>query len=240
MSIKKRFETLNLKDQIQLYGIVFMCYIVVFLFYENIAKMLFFDTVKPTQKVFHKPVKNTDERVSNLEVYQHLNEIVKRYNIDLVETEIIQNSMKIEIRGEFDNIISFMREYDQKFTIDSYEMEKILHNTIGLFMVVDVGKLYDNKAYMKNKTPRINPYIKKVSKSVNELISSEVKKKSLIRQDLNIFINAIIGLEVLIDKEWYTIGDIYKHYKIIEIGTRSVVFVNIKTEKEMIMEIINE
>lgn len=240
MSIKKRFETLNLKDQIQLYGIVFMCYIVVFLFYENIAKMLFFDTVKPTQKVFHKPVKNTDERVSNLEVYQHLNEIVKRYNIDLVETEIIQNSMKIEIRGEFDNIISFMREYDQKFTIDSYEMEKILHNTIGLFMVVDVGKLYDNKAYMKNKTPSINPYIKKVSKSVNELISSEVKKKSLIRQDLNIFINAIIGLEVLIDKEWYTIGDIYKHYKIIEIGTRSVVFVNIKTEKEMIMEIINE
>lgn len=240
MSIKKRFETLNLKDQIQLYGIVFMCYIVVFLFYENIAKMLFFDTVKPTQKVFHKPVKNTDERVSNLEVYQHLNEIVKRYNIDLVETEIIQNSMKIEIRGEFDNIISFMREYDQKFTIDSYEMEKILHNTIGLFMVVDVGKLYDNKAYMKNKTPSINPYIKKVSKSVNELISSEVKKKSLIRQDLNIFINAIIGLEVLIDKEWYTIGDIYKHYKIIEIGTRSVVFVNIKTEKEMIVEIINE
>jgi len=240
LSIKKRFETLNLKDQIQLYGIVFMCYIVVFLFYENIAKMLFFDTVKPTQKVFHKPVKNTDERVSNLEVYQHLNEIVKRYNIDLVETEIIQNSMKIEIRGEFDNIISFMREYDQKFTIDSYEMEKILHNTIGLFMVVDVGKLYDNKAYMKNKTPSINPYIKKVSKSVNELISSEVKKKSLIRQDLNIFINAIIGLEVLIDKEWYTIGDIYKHYKIIEIGTRSVVFVNIKTEKEMIVEIINE
>ncbi|MGB3752132.1 MAG: hypothetical protein WA945_11255, partial [Arcobacteraceae bacterium] len=203
MSIKKRFEELKRIEQIQLYGIVLMCYILVFVFYEEIEDKLFPNTSQHIQKVVQKRVKTELKRLSNLEVYQHLNGTVKKYHIDLVETKISQNNMKIDIRGEFDDIISFMKQYEENFIIDSYEMKQILDNTIALSLSINIEKFYENKNMKKNDIKSINPY----------RIISPLKTKLINKKDENIIIRAILGSEVLIDEKWYTIDDIYDYFK---------------------------
>lgn len=240
MSIKKRFEELKRKEQIQLGGIVFMCYILVFVFYEDISDILFPKTFETTQKVLHKPLKIQEKRVSNLEVYRYLNSIVKKHHIDLVETKITQNSMKIDLRGEFDDIISLMQQYEENFIIDSYEMEQILDNRIFLSLRVNIEKFYEDKNRKKNDIKAINPYIVEVETIAKNRTAPQFKTKFINNKDEDIIIRAILNSEVLIDEKWYALGDIYEHFKVKEIRKRSVVFVDIKTQKVKIRRITNE
>lgn len=229
MSIKKRFNKLKLKEKIQLTSIVFICYILVFVFYEDITDNLFIKKQETTQKIFHKPVTSQDKRLSNLEVYRYLNSAVKKYHIDLLETKISQNKMKVEICGEFKNIISFMNQYEKNFIIDSYEMEKTSDNRITLSLGVDIKTFYEDNNIDKTNFKVINPYLEEVQKnSSKRTISSDI------------IITAILKSEVLIDEKWYSLDDIYEDFRIKEIRKRSVIFVNIKTEEEKIIRIINE
>lgn len=243
LSIKKRFESLQRKEQIQLCGIVFMCYILVFVFYKDISHTFFPKRLKTTQKVFYDSVKVQHKRVSNLEVYRYLNSAVKKYDIDLIETKITQNSMKIDFRGSFTNVISFMSKYEENFRIESYEMEQIVDNRIALSLSVNIEKFYEDKNMKKNNMKAIkaiNPYILEASKIATRRTSLAIRTNPINKENHNITINAILGSEVLIDEKWYTIDDIYKHFRIKEIGKRSVVFIDTKTKKEMIKRITNE
>lgn len=240
MNIKKRFEELKRKEQIQLCGIVFMCYILIFVFYEDISDKLFPKTLESTQKIFHKPVKTQDKRLSNLELYQYLNKIVKKYNIDLIETQIAQNNIKIDIRGKFDDLISFMNKYEQNFVIESYEMEPIDKSMMALSLSINIEKFYESSNMKKKDIKATNPYFNEGQEISQNKKSSPLRTETVNKKDREVIITAIIGSEILIRDQWYEIDDIYEHHKVKEIGKRSVIFINTKTDKETIRRITNE
>ncbi len=227
--LKNNFENLPLREKIQLYFIVAIFFILVFVFLQE---LFFVDGKKESEQKQYLSLKS----LSNKIVVKNNKEL-----IDYIETELAKDTLFVQsittsnqtislnINGSFDSVIQFLHRVEQHLVIDEFFLDKSDSNTTMIkSRIVFLNHYFANPnqhdVVLKNiKNPFENENISVVEKKESQR-EKEVQVKS-------IQIEAIIFNEVFIDGDWYKIGDIFQENKIVQIEPTLVEFVDTKTNK---------
>jgi len=227
LNIKEKFELLQGKEKIQLYLIVLMLCFLVFIFYKEIVSSLF------QQKIENKVIlQNTNnqkpKKLTHIELITYMNDTSKHYGVLLLESIISQNSIKIQARGKFKNIVNFMGNIEENFQIKKFEIKRFDTK-------IDVSVTLSTKVFFTHETKHID-----TAQVANPFYVTSYMNKKNKKKEKNLVVSAIVEKEILINNEWYKIDDIVEGYKIIEMKNNQVTFVDIKTDKKIIKGIFNE
>ncbi len=222
MNIKNEFEKLSQRKIIQLYLIVLMTYVLLYIFHKDLSS-LFYPVKAQNSLIVNTPIENHKiKRLTDLELLTYFNDTSKEKKISITEIKILKNAIQIESIGVFKNIIAFLNKTSRNFKIKRFEMNTLnnkIHLSIGLerdsFHISQLSRLFEEKL--------LNPFV----------INSANNK----RRSSTIIISAIMDSEVLIDNTWYKQGDRLKQYLVLSIKKDKVVFVDTKTNKKIIKSI---
>ena len=224
LNIKKRFEQLTNREIILLYLIVSMIYISVYLFSRN-SREIFQSKNSPNYLI--KSVKENSlvkrKMLSDIELIAYFNKYSTQ-NLLVGEIQIIKNHVHIQISGNYQDIIQFLRKIEENFMLLRFELkyEEVFSCTLRLDKIF----LIDTKRKVLQEENFSNPFI------------VQNKNKPIELAILNI--EAIIGREVLIDATWYKKGDTVNQYRVLDVSKNMVILVDTKSKKKIIRYIENE
>jgi len=224
LNIKKRFEQLTNREIILLYLIVSMIYISVYLFSRN-SREIFQSKNSPNYLI--KSVKENSlvkrKMLSDIELIAYFNKYSTQ-NLLVGEIQIIKNHVHIQISGNYQDIIHFLRKIEENFMLLRFELkyEEVFSCTLRLDKIF----LIDTKRKVLQEENFSNPFI------------VQNKNKPIELAILNI--EAIIGREVLIDATWYKKGDTVNQYRVLDVSKNMVILVDTKSKKKIIRYIENE
>lgn len=226
MNIKIRFEKLSQKEIAQLYLIVLMTYGLIFIFYKELSSMIYPTKIYATTIVkVKKDNTNNIKRLTDLELHTYFNDNSKENKIDIKEMKILKNTIEIQIIGDFKNIMNFLNQASDNFTVKQFEIKKS-NNKIDLSLQLKRESFYISQRSDLQTKQLVNPFILKRYKK-NDKVSK-------------IVISAIIDSEVLINNSWYKQDDRINEYLILSITKNKVILVDIKTKKKVIKSINHE
>jgi len=226
LNIKGNFEKLSSRELIQLYLIVVMTYGLIFIFYKELSMLIYPNKVyTPLVINIQKNNQHHIEKLSDLELLTYFNDKARDEKIEIVETNILQNSIEIKMIGAFKDIMNILNEISNNFKIKQFEIKKVINK-------IDVSIRLDREMYtiVRNST------LKK-EKIFNPFIIKRAKKKY---KASKIIVSAIVNFEILVNNNWYTKGDRIKEYLVLLIKKNEVFFLNTITKKKIVKRIIYE
>jgi hypothetical protein len=213
-------------QKIEVYLIILMGYLFIFIFYEDIFNYKEFrnrtHTSANTTEIKYEIQKESKKHLSNIELIKHIDTISQKLDILILEAKIMNTSVELKTQGEFKKSMNFLITLQNNFTIKSFEILKD-KNTINTNVILD--KIYYdtiNSHYRKN-LKIVNPFIENISQEPK--ISKYPK------------ITAIVSSEVLVNGNWYTVGDTMNSYKIVKIHTNTVTLLNLLTKQKVTKEV---
>ena len=218
MKIKEKFEKLSLRKIIQLYLIVIMFYGLLFIFYKDVSAFIYPENLDTSfvDKI-SKVNKQYSKKLSDLELITYFNDNVKS---EIKETKILQNTIEIKMIGTFKNMMNFLNIVSYNFKIKEFEIKKSNQEIdLSIRLEREVFHMYEANNVKKEKI--VNPF-------------TITKTKIKVHKPLKIKVNAIVGAEVLVNDTWHKKGDRIKEYLIKSIKKNVVVFIDIKTKKQII------
>jgi len=223
LNIKQKFEKNSLKEVVQLYLIIIIIYALIYILYLN---------NKTTNESFVKTSLTNnfhakENKPSDLELLTYFTQLSQKYNMSIDEVKILDNSIAIQTKDTYQNIMTFLSIVNQKFRIRNFEIKKE-KNSMYFFISLDKSILLSRKDTITLPKDIKNPFIKR-----------SVKEVQKVRE---IILNVIVNDEVLIDDAWYKKGDKIYDYKIDTIlgGENKVIFTNLKTEEKIIKRVNHE
>lgn len=223
MNIKQKFEKNSLKEVVQLYLIIIIIYALIYILYLN---------NKTTNESFVKTSLTNnfhakENKPSDLELLTYFTQLSQKYNMSIDEVKILDNSIAIQTKDTYQNIMTFLSIVNQKFRIRNFEIKKE-KNSMYFFISLDKSILLSRKDTITLPKDIKNPFIKRSFKEVQKV--------------REIILNVIVNDEVLIDDAWYKKGDKIYDYKIDTIlgGENKVIFTNLKTEEKIIKRVNHE
>lgn len=203
-----------------------MIYGLIFIFYKELSTLIY--PIKVHKSSIIKIQKNNQyyiKKLSDLEILTYFNDKSKDESINIMETNILQNSIEIKMIGPFQNIMDILNEISNNFKIKQFEINKI-DNKIDVSMKLDreMHTIMENNKLKKERIP--NPFIRE-----------EVKNKY---KASRIMLSAIVNLEILVNNTWYKTGDYIKEYLVLSIEKNKVIFLNTKINKKIVKRISDE
>jgi len=211
LNIKDKFENNTQKDIFFLYLIVLLFCSMVYAFSKNILEIIIpsqYEQPFHLQSIVNPPL--NIKKLTDSESLVYINKNIQKYQIFLREIKITQNTIDIKVDGSFNNVINFLSNVSQNFTINQFEISKkddSIHLTLRL-----------SKKFSMSKTE-----YKELEKIANPFVSREVSQASILS---NLKIDAIIGLEILVNNNWYKKDDMINEFKIIEVRKTTVLLYN--------------
>jgi len=211
LNIIDKFENNTQKDIFLLYIIVLLFCSMVYIFSKNILEIIIPSLYE--QPLHIQSISNPSLNIKKLtdsEFLVYVNTNIQKYQIFLREIKITQNTIDIKVDGSFNNVINFLSNVSQNFSINQFEISKkddSIHLTLRL-----------SKKFSISKTE-----YKELEKIANPFVSTEVSHAST---QSNIKIDAIIDLEILVNNNWYKKDDMINEFKIIEVKKTTVLLYN--------------
>jgi hypothetical protein len=227
LNFKYKFINLSLKDKILLY----LLPILLLLFtYLNIDNSLPEKDIKNTkikvqikkEQTKIKNLKTKQKKFTKLDILKSYEKLAKSLEIDISNIEFTKNYIELDFQGEYKNTINFF------YTIDR------INNIVSFSLEYKDGKLFI-KSLLKSK---IFNDINSLSIAYENDIANPFVKLSISKDNIYSKSKAIIGDWVMLDNDWYTIGDKYKKYIIKKIY-KDYILLGFGT-KTIKMEIFNE
>lgn len=212
MKFKRCFESLSKIQKIEIYLIVLMVYALIFIFYEALLTGIRTDlTHKELIIKTEKSPQVSLNRINHIELLKYIGTLNDKFDISLLDTQVLKNSIELKLEGNFDNIITILKEFQNKFKVHKFEIQND-NDVLFVSVILNTQFIFNNQNNKISHHKTHNPFIKKEEKKIK--VYKDIK------------VTAIIGKEVLIQGQWYKKNDTVSIYNIININKEDIVLFN--------------
>jgi hypothetical protein len=225
LRIKEKFEQCTTRDMLLLYLIVVMIYSLVYIFYDNLSRVLFVHQVKKSSLVI--PTKKTLQKIkklSDLEMIEYFNINAKKYKLYSTGLKISQNTIDFKGKGTFINTMTFLNKVEKNFILKRFDIK--YSDDIEVTLIISKEYLSDSISKVEMLPKLSNPFVLK-----KEIQSSFPK---------SIDITAIMDFEILVDNNWYKKDDMISQYKVLSIYKDKVILLDTQSNENVTKSISYE
>jgi len=226
--LKNKFIKLSFKEKIELYSIVLIFFIILFVIIQKIVIVQ--DTNIPNKQKLY--VKNLVDKIvvkKDKEIIDYIETKIAKYDVFVQSMTSSSHTVCLTINSSFDTAIKLLQQLNQHLLIEEFSLNKLnSRNNLIQTKIIIVSNYFLNQNQKGKKIISVKDPFR--SKAITPSISLENKPIQKVPQD-TIQIDAIVANEALIEGDWYKKGDIFHKRFIVKIEPTVVKFVDKRSHK---------
>jgi hypothetical protein len=235
--LKSNFEKLPLRQKVELYLIVPIIFIIIFIFLEKLLIIEESNIPQEKQQLSIKSLSNKIVVKNDKDIIDYLETQIAKGNIFVHSITTSSQTISLTVSSSLEALMQFLHILEQHLVIEEFSLDKVEQNSKVIKSKVVILSGYFTNQNQKDTALAIrkNPFFDK------EITTSQkVKIKTISKVEKQIQVDAIVKNEVLIQGNWYKKGDKFQENTIVQIESSVVKILNNETNKIKIIRLEDE